>query len=78
MREKILKALKKAGHGMTVHALEGATNSRAWPMDWGTDQMVECCKEMEQDKLLILHRSTGSAGVSKGEVVLVCLRPEGH
>ncbi len=79
MREKILKALKGAGHGMTPQELSRILNRFTSPgISLTRVYILSVCTVMEQDKLLILHRSSGSAGVPKGEVVLVCLRPEGH
>ena len=69
MREKILVALRNAGHGLTPNTLMDALGCSTLPLDlW---------LQMEQERLLILHRADGSAGTYKGQIVLICLRPEG-
>lgn len=69
MREKILTALRSAGHGLTVLQL--------WDV-LGEPVYMPTLVNMENDKLIIIHRSSGSAGVAKGMACLVCLRPEGY
>lgn len=71
MREKILAALKEAGHGLTPLAL-----AKVVALGQGTVKVLNECLRMELDKLLILHRADGSAGTTKGEIVLVVLRKE--
>ncbi len=73
MREKILEVLRERGHGITVREL---CLSVELPLDTKIFEIFVELEQMEQKKLLILHRSSGSAGVPKGKIVLVCLRRE--
>ena len=71
MREKILAALANAGHGLTPRELN--LSNLDLPMsveDW------ELLKRMEQERLLILHRSSSAS--DRGAITLVCLRPENY
>lgn len=72
MRDKILAALRSAGHGLTPNELQ----SRLFisPTLWFLDEL----KTMEVEKLVFLHRADGSANTTKGEIVLVVLRPTDH
>ena len=69
MREKILAALRNAGHGLTVLKLWDAV---------GEPVYMPTLVKMEEDKLIIIHRSSGGAGITKGMACLVCLRPENY
>lgn len=74
MREKTLEVLRLHGHGMIPTALHECLGLEWLLWDVEFDAML---LTMENDKLLILHRADGSGGTTKGEIVLVCLRPEG-
>lgn len=65
MRDRILKALQDAGHGLTPNKLAEAIEA---------DIQEYLLLDMELSKLVILHRADGSAGTRKGEIVLVTLR----
>lgn len=80
MREKILAALREAGHGLTPLVLTKLMGLSETDYGHKLAQVVvlEFCVDMESDKLLILHRADGSAATTKGEIVLVTLRPKGH
>lgn len=77
MRDKILQALRDAGHGLTPNSLARFIAISSEQVCYYSAMLKEC-KKMEIDKLIILHRSSGSAGIPKGEIVLITLRPEGH
>jgi len=74
VRAKILEVLSEKKHGMTLQSL--AVSCGFDPNQW--TPLGPILEQMEQEKLLILHRSSGGAGVPRGEITLVCLRPEGY
>lgn len=78
MRDKILQALRDAGHGLTPNKLLDALGSTTMNRSIVLSMLDEFCILMESDKLLILHPADGSANTVKGEIVLITLRPEGH
>ena len=82
MREKILAALRNAGHGLTQNSL---VRELGWQIDtlnpiWERrlTMLMSEVQNMERERLLILHRADGSGGTTKGQIVLICLRPEGY
>ena len=82
MRKRIiLEVLRLQGHGVTPSRLFELIQ-QLWEMptdvaksNWAW--LPVCLTTMENEELLILHRADGSGGTTKGEIVLVCLRPEG-
>ena len=72
MREKILAALRASGHGLIPSKLFAAVPAFKIK-DW-----VKFLENMEQEHLVFLGRADGSAGTTKGQIVMVCLRPEGY
>lgn len=79
MRDKILQALREAkGNCLTTKALYQIVGSE-YPQDLHNNyvyMMLCCCRDMEQEKLLILGRSSGGAYVPRGTITLVSLRLE--
>lgn len=77
MRNKILQALREAGHGLIPDYVRGIINTGGHSYV-DIYQFNDFLVQMEIDKLIILHRSSGSAGIPKGEIVLITLRPDEH
>lgn len=71
MRDKILQALRTAGHGLTPSVLMETVDP---DMEVWSTEFALIWQEMESDKLVFLHRADGSANTTKGEIVLVTLR----
>jgi hypothetical protein len=69
MKDKILQALRSAGHGLTLNALW-----KTFPRGTSALEMQAACYRLENDKLVFLHRADGSANTVKGEIVLITLR----
>lgn len=72
MRDKILQQLKQAGCGCTIpYLLQQIRTLDIQPEKTMRDELCS----MESDKLVFLHRADGSANTTKGEIVLITLRP---
>lgn len=69
MRDKILNALRSAGHGLTPNKLAEAIKPYNSEVPYLTLLLL-----MEESRELFLHRADGSAGTHKNEIVLVSLR----
>lgn len=74
MRDKILQALREAkGNCLTPKALMEIVDHDM--IVWSTE-FASMWQDMEQEKLIILGRSSGGAGVPRGTITLISLRQE--